>query len=251
MHRKQLQIFFSLLIVYALCALLTYSFFTNQLAATVGVPLPDMGVSDVQLGLANAGTVLVVYGILGLLGYWFAKKLELPGIYRENAGWQQWGLIPLILGAVCGLLLIGGDTLFAQINGFGHFPHPSFPLSIIASLSAGIGEEIVFRSFIMGLWGLIFSWIFRQQKFHKGLLWVSNIIAALAFSAGHLGTLMLLTGSTTLAEINPVLLLEIFILNGLAGIVAGQQYIKNGLVSAAGVHFWTDVVWHVLWGLSL
>jgi hypothetical protein len=24
---------------------------------------------------------------------------------------------------------------------------------------------------------------------------------------------------------------------------------KDGLVAAAGVHFWTDVVFHVLWGL--
>lgn len=250
MQRKQVRIFFILLIVYALCAFITYSFFTNQLASFAGVPLPDLGVSDTLLGLANAGIVLVVYGILGLLGYWFAKKLELPGIYRENAGWQQWGLIPLILGSVCGLLLIGGDILFAQINGFGHFPHPAFPLSIIASLSAGIGEEIAFRSFILGLWGLIFSWIFRRQKSHKGILWVSNIIAALVFSAGHLGTLMMLTGSSTLAEINPVLLVETFLLNGLVGVVSGQQYIKNGLISAVGVHFWTDVVWHVLWGLS-
>jgi len=24
---------------------------------------------------------------------------------------------------------------------------------------------------------------------------------------------------------------------------------KDGLVAASGVHFWTDMVWHVLWGL--
>lgn len=33
------------------------------------------------------------------------------------------------------------------------------------------------------------------------------------------------------------------------GLVAGQRYIKDGLVAAVGVHFWADVVWHVVWPL--
>ena len=57
-----------------------------------------------------------------------------------------------------------------------------------------------------------------------------------------------LTGATSLNELNPVLVLEIFLLNGIIGIVAGWRYMKDGLVAAAGVHFWTDVVFHVIWG---
>jgi hypothetical protein len=34
----------------------------------------------------------------------------------------------------------------------------------------------------------------------------------------------------------------------LVGLVAGERYVKDGLVAAAGVHFWTDVVFHVMWG---
>jgi hypothetical protein len=46
-----------------------------------------------------------------------------------------------------------------------------------------------------------------------------------------------------------MLLLEILLLNGIIGIVAGQRYMKDGLVAAAGVHFWADVVFHGIWGL--
>ena len=52
-----------------------------------------------------------------------------------------------------------------------------------------------------------------------------------------------------MAELNPVLIAEIFLLNSLVGLVAGERYMKDGLVAAAGVHFWTDVVFHVIWGL--
>ena len=32
-------------------------------------------------------------------------------------------------------------------------------------------------------------------------------------------------------------------------LTAGERYMKNGLVAATGVHFWTDVVFHVIYGL--
>ena len=130
--RKQLNVFFILLGLYAISAFLTYAFFADQLAATVGVPMPDMGVSDSVLGLANAGIVLVLYGVLGLAGFWFAIKLGLPGIYSVGGNWRRWFTVPLLLGLVCGVALVAGDVIFASINGFGRILHPGFPASILA-----------------------------------------------------------------------------------------------------------------------
>jgi hypothetical protein len=42
---------------------------------------------------------------------------------------------------------------------------------------------------------------------------------------------------------------EIFLLNGIVGVAAGEQCRKSGLIAAVGAHFWTDIFWHVLWGL--
>ena len=249
MHRKQLAVFFVLLLVYALSAYGIYAFFADQLAASMGIPMPDMGVSDSVLGIANAGIVLVVYGILGLVGYWFARKLGLPGIFSEDGNWSRWFLIPLVLGLICGILLIIGDLAFAPFNDFGRFPHPGFPVSVLASLSAGIGEEIAFRGFVFGLWGVVLNWLLKRFNGRAAALWIANLIAALAFGAGHLGALFLLTGATSFAELNPILTVEVLLLNGIVGLAAGQRYIQDGLVAAAGVHFWTDAVFHVLWGL--
>jgi membrane protease YdiL (CAAX protease family) len=249
MHRKQLVVLFILLVVYALSAFVTYAFFVDEIAATAGIPMPDMGVSNSVLGLANAGIVLLVYGVLGLTGYWFARKLELPGIFSEAGNGRRWFFIPLLLGLACGVVLTVGDLLFAPVNGFGRLVHPAFPLSILASIGAGIGEEIAFRGFVFGLWGSLLTWLLKRFNGRTTALWIANVIAALAFGAAHLGTVMILTGASSLAELSPVLLIEIFLLNGIIGLFAGERYMKDGLVAAVGVHFWTDVVFHVLWGL--
>jgi membrane protease YdiL (CAAX protease family) len=249
MNRKQLTVFLILLVVYAFCAFATYAFFTDDLVAMAGVPMLDMGVSNAVVGLANAGIVLVVYGLLGLAGIWFARKLGFPGIYSEDGNWRRWFFIPLLLGLVCGVMLIIGDVLFAPFNNYGRFVHPQFPMSIFASLSAGIGEEIMFRGFVFGLWGLLLNWLFKRFNGRTVALWIANLIAALAFGAGHLGTILFLTGASSLAELSPVLLVEVFILNGIVGLIAGERYMKDGLIAASGVHFWTDVVFHVIYGL--
>jgi membrane protease YdiL (CAAX protease family) len=249
MNRKQFTVFFAMLIVYALCAFLTYAFFIDQLTAFVGVPIPETNTPPIIFGLANAGIVLVVYGLLGLSGFWLARKLGLPGIFSEDGNWRRWFLIPLAIGVICGVLLVIGDVLFAQINGYGRFPQPAFPASFLASLSAGIGEEIAFRGFVFGVWGFILNWLLKRFKGRSVALWIANVIAALAFGAGHLGFVFLMTGASSLSDVNPVLLVEVFLLNGLIGLLSGERYMKDGLVAAAGVHFWTDVVFHVLWGL--
>lgn len=247
--RKQLTVFAVLLVVYALCALFTYTFFTEQLTATTGIPMPDMGISNAVLGLANAGIVLVVYGLAGLAGYWFARKLELPGIYSEDGNWRRWVLTPFLVGLACGIFVVILDLVFAPINGYGRIVHPEFPLSILASLSAGIGEEILFRGFVFGFWAFLLHWLLKRFHGRTAALWIANVIAALAFAASHLGTMLVLTGAFSLTELSPNLIVEIFILNGVIGLIAGERYMKDGLVAAAGVHFWTDVVFHVLWGL--
>lgn len=249
MNRKQLTVFGILLAVYALSIFITFTLFMDQIAAAAGIPMPEMPVSDAVVGLANAGIYFVIYGLLGLAGYWFARKLGLPGIFSEDGNWRRWVLIPLLLGLAGGVAIVIADILFAPINGFGHLVHPPFPVSILASLSAGIGEEILFRGFVFGLWAFILNWLFKRFNGRTAALWIANVIAALAFGAGHLGTVMVMTGASSLSELNPLLLVEIFLLNGVMGLVAGERYMKDGLVAAAGVHFWADIVFHGLYGL--
>jgi hypothetical protein len=249
MNRKQITVFLILLFVNAVCAFASYAFFTEQIAATAGVPMPKMAVSNAVLGLANAGIVIVIYGIVGLLGLWFARKLDLPGSFSEDGNWRRWFLIPLLLGLACGVIFVIGDIFFAPINGFGPIVHPQFPVSIFASLSAGIGEEMMFRGFVFGLWGLILNGLLKRFNGRPAAMLIANVIAALLFGVGHLGTIMFLAHASSPADLHPVLLVEILALNGVLGLIAGQRYMKDGLIAAAGVHFWNDIVFHVLYGL--
>lgn len=248
-NRKQLTALLTMLVVYAICIFVTYAFFIDQVASSAGMPMPELPASPAVMGLASAGIYLVLYGLLGLAGYWFAGKLGLPGIFSEDGNWRRWFLIPLLLGIVCGVAVILGDLLFAPVNGFGRFVHPPFPMSILASMTAGIGEEIMFRGFVFGLWGFLLHWLLKRFNGRTAALWVANGIAALAFGAGHLPAVFFLTGASSMADLNPFLLAEVFVLNGVIGLVAGERYMKDGLIAAAGVHFWTDVVFHVIWGL--
>jgi len=249
MNRTQKIVFVGLLLIYACSAFLTYTLFLDQLALTAGIPLPESTIPPIVLGLANAGIVLVLYGLLGLIGDRFATRLGLPGIFSTEGNWHRWFVMPLVIGIVCGLLVTLGDILFAPINGFGRLVHPPFPVSILASLSAGIGEEILFRGFVFGLWAIILNWLLKRFDRRALTLWIANVIAAIAFGAGHLGTLLVLTGATSLSELNPILIIGIILLNGVIGLAAGGRYMKDGLVAAVVIHFWTDIVFHVIWGL--
>jgi hypothetical protein len=61
---------------------------------------------------------------------------------------------------------------------------------------------------------------------------------------------MVLFGYATAADVPPLLLSEILLLNGVLGVVAAHYLRRYGFLAAVGVHFWADVVWHVLWGMA-
>ena len=254
--KQQRKIFFLLIAVYVLAAIAFFFVPGGAMDMPSQLGMEDSGMPDIptwQLALANAGIILVFYGLIGLLGLWLATKIDLPGIFRPGATRREWFLRPLIVGVIGGVVLVIVDLLVTRYGDFGGFPHPAFPGSLLASLTAGIGEEIIFRLFVMSLWAMILIWlfgkIFRERNTRPWALWIANIIAALAFAAGHLGSAMLIFGVSSPMELPAQVLLMIFALNGLVGILAGRLFITEGLIAAAGVHFWLDIVWHVIYGL--
>ena len=90
MHRKQLTVFLIMLAVYALSAFVGNVFFFEQMTSYAGVTPTEISVSPLTIGLVSAGGVFVLYGLFGLAGYWFARKLGLPGIYSEDGNLRRW-----------------------------------------------------------------------------------------------------------------------------------------------------------------
>ncbi|HVP40191.1 MAG TPA: CPBP family glutamic-type intramembrane protease [Candidatus Saccharimonadales bacterium] len=247
--RRQLGVLLALVLAYALLAFVAYAFIPfGQLLAPGQAPPPTLSSAPRWLiGLATGGGVFLIYGLMGLGGWWFARRLGLPGVFREGAGWRQWFLGPLLLGLGVGTMLVAADRLFTAAGSPLRIPHPAFPFSPIASASAAIGEEILFRSLLMGLWAFLLTLALRRWKATRAALWAGNVVAALLFSAGHLPAAMLFLGVQSPRAVPPLALGELLVLNCLVGLVAGERYLRDGLVAAVGVHLWADVVWHVIW----
>jgi len=248
--KKQLGVLLTFLIFYALLVFIAYTFLPpEQLRAPMQTaPATVTTTPRWRTGLVQGGMVFIMFAPLGLAGYWFARQLGFPPIYRESAGWRRWFLWPMLLGLGVGVLLIVIDRLFVAW-GAPMIPHPPFPFSLIASVSAAIGEEIIFRSFLMGLCAFLLNLLLKRRQATQAALWGGNIIAALLFGAGHLPAALMFLGVSSPLEIPPLILAEVFLIGGLVSLVAGERYIRDGLVAAIGVHFWTDIVWHVIYPL--
>lgn len=251
-HKKQLLVFAGLLFVTALMPLLTYILIPiEQIAPGQAISPQFQNMPGWQLGLANAAIVFFIYGLLGLLGYFLARRLGLPGIYRAGASWNDLLVRPLWMGLLVGVVITGVDTLISLGSSWGGFTHPRFPSSLFGSVSAGIGEEILFRLFMLSLWAFLLNLVLRRWNGRQAALVIANVIAALVFAAGHLPTLMTLLGTTNPAQLPALALVDLVLLNGILGIIAGRAFIKDGLVAAAGIHFWADIAWHVILPLVL
>jgi hypothetical protein len=202
-----------------------------------------------QLMLGGSGITFVLYGALGFLGLFLWRKLGFPEIWEEAVSSRQRFGIPALVGAGLGIVLIIGDLLFSRFNGVGRLIHPPFPTSLVASVSAGIGEEMIFRLFFISFWTWLVGKVILRGRGLNVVYWVVASFAALSHSAAHLPTLMIIFGVTDPLKFSPVLLLEVFLLNSLVSIFGAYYFRKSGFLATVGIHFWTDFVWHMLWGL--
>ncbi len=246
--RGQSTAFWTLVAANALLVLATFLWFPlDQLRGGQALPVPETEMPAWQMGLAAAGAALVMYGVLGLVGLSFARELGLPGVCRAGAGRWHLYVLPMLMGLGVGVLMAAVDRLFAEAGLGQPFPHPPFPLSLVASATAGIGEEILFRLFFLGLWAWLLDLVLWRWMGVGTAFGVANSLAALAFAAAHLPAAMVLFGAASPVELPAPVLAELLLLNGLVGLVAGDRFLKDGLVAAVGIHFWADVIWHVVW----
>lgn len=247
------RVFAALLVSYVLATVVYLyvpgGFDALPMDAAAAVDLTWQGVAILALG------IFVLYGVTGWVGRWLAVRNGLPGVLAANASWSRWLRGPLVVGLAAGVFMVAIELAAKQWFGWAGFPHPQFPASLVASYTAAVGEEIIFRLFLFSLWYALVRWIvgrwWGQTKATTTAYFAANVLAALAFAAGHLGTALALYGVTTPAELSTDVLVMLLLLNGSVGLIAGREYVRTGLVGAVGVHLGADLVWHVLYGLAL
>jgi len=242
---RSLKIYIGLLIAFAI--LTGVNVFMPQGSIFSSQEFP---VSKPLFALLVACIMLVLYGGLGFIGLRLSSRLGFTGLWDETVSVKQRLLIPSIIGVGIGIFFILADTVFSKFHSLGPLPHPPFPTSLVASASAGIGEEILFRLFFISFWTWLISHVFLKGKWQERTFRIVVVFSALAFAFAHLPAIMFLLGLKTMSEIPPALMAEIILLNGIVSVFAAYYFRKYGFLSAVSIHFWTDVVWHVLWGLK-
>lgn len=246
-RKRSLIIFIGLMVVYGI--LTGISVFLPQGDAVAGLPATELPAPAWVVALVAGAGVMVTYGTLGLLGLFLWRRLGLPEIWDSRVSNRQRFLVPLYVGAGLGILLIILDVFFQTVFGLPALQHPPFPTSLVASLAAGIGEETLFRLFYISLWTWLVSNVILRGRIQPLVYWVVAVFSAATFAMSHLPAIMFLNGWTTVSQVPPALMAELLLLNGAISLVGAYYFRKYGFLATAGIHFWGDVVWHVIWGL--
>lgn len=231
-----------------LASLSAINVFLPQGTFTTNLPEQDWPASKPVMALVNIAIMVFLYGGLGLVGLKLSHKLGYPDIWDHEVTNKNRFFTPAITGIIMGLFFIIADLIFSRFHNLGLLPHPPFPTSIIASAVAGIGEEIIFRLFFISFWTWMIAHVILKNRGREIVFWSVAIFSAIAFAVSHIPSVMILYGFDSLGQIPIAMTIEIILLNGVLSIFAAYYFRKYGFLAAVSIHFWVDVVWHVIWG---
>jgi membrane protease YdiL (CAAX protease family) len=145
------------------------------------------------------------------------------------------------LGAGLGALFVAAGLLlepYMHIEQDIKIPPPM--VCLIASIGAGIREEVWLRLGFMTFLAWLGALATRRSPAGPGVVWTANVVAALLFGAIHLpqaATLLGLTGP---------LVAYVLLGNGIPGVVWGWLYWRKGLIAAMASHAVADIVMKVI-----
>ncbi len=238
-----IRIFVCLVVLLALLAAVGVFLPQGDIASGQTIPLPKPVFAAIIAVLT-----LLIYGGLGFGGLVLSRKLGFAELWSPAVSASKRLVLPALIGVLLGVFFILVDAITSRFHALGPIPHPPFPTSIVASASAGIGEEIIFRLVFICFWVWLVSDIILKKRWRNRVFWIVAVASALTFTAAHLPSLMFLFGMKSIGDVPPAMMAELLLINGTLSIVAAQHLRTSGLLAAISVHFWADVVWHVIWG---
>ncbi len=208
----------------------------------------------------EAGINLLLLAALGAAGLWLASRigLGLPLIEGWTKREPAWNRLPGIAGmsVLAGFLL----PLFLVLEGAlasvlqpaiisqaestaAKVIDPPAWQGFLASFSAGITEETMFRLFGLTLLAWLGGLLIRRRtsRPRPWRLWTAHSVFAILFGLAHLP----LTSQLGIS-IDAVVVIRTILRNGVGGMLFGWLFWTYGLESAMLAHFSADVVLHCL-----
>jgi hypothetical protein len=244
---RSTRIYIALIVALAVLAGLSIFLPQGQLPSTL--PEQELPASKPIIALVTAGIMLVIYGGLGYLGLRLAQTVGFADLWDPAVTNRQRFIVPALAGLGMGIFFIGVDLIVRRLLPLDVLSHPPFPMSLIASATAGIGEETIFRLFFVSFWMWLIGFVILRGRGQRVVFWGVSVLSALAFAFGHIPSVMFILGVETIQAIPWILLVEIVLLNSALSLFAADYLRRYGFLAAVGIHFWTDIVWHVIWGL--
>jgi hypothetical protein len=190
----------------------------------------------------------VFFALLAYLGFLLKRGIPVAGLPFLEEGKPmtlnsifKFGIMPGVLGFI---LIVGLGSLWAQTQQTPPAIHSGEAFyGFLASFYGGIDEEVISRFFTMGLL------VFLFKKFSNFGLWLSVILAALLFGAGHLPAAVKALNLHSISQIPLAVTSQIILPNSIFGVIAGWLYWKKGLEYSMIAHFIADLGLHVLYPL--
>jgi len=212
------------------------------------IPVQELPTSKINLAIINFFIMAIIYGGLGLIGISLTKKIGFADIWDTDISIKKKIIQPFFIGIGLGVFFILLDLMLSNFHTLVALPHPPFPLSLFASITAGIGEEIIARLFFISLWVWLFSYILFKRKYLKQTFWIVSVFSAILFTVMHIPSIFAVYNLESFSDIPQIILLELFILNGSLSLFAAYNFKRYGILTAIGIHFWVDIIWHVIYG---
>jgi hypothetical protein len=176
--------------------------------------------------------------IIGI-GLYLAGRVGLgaPFVEGQLKRGERWGWAARVL-ALSLLVAIAGSLPFLLLNlNVDPESYPALWTLFLASVRAGVREEIFNRLFLMTLLAWLGSLVQREQdgRPSRRIMWCAVILAGLLFGWAHVDEVVLARGFDGAV-------LALMLVNTVFGIVFGWLYWKQGLESAILAHFFVDAV---------
>jgi len=114
---------------------------------------------------------------------------------------------------------------------------------LLACLYGSINEELVVRLFLMSLLALGLRYVATPEGWDRPpqlwVVWLANVLSALAFGALHL------PAARALLPLEALWVARTLLLNAVVGVLCGYLYARRGLLHAMLAHGAADLVLHV------
>ncbi len=179
--------------------------------------------------------------------------LGLPFLEGWLAGSPVWHRLPRAVSLSCvvaipaSLAIVGAVPLIITVDrGFSGVPgrlaelatsYPGWWRGLLASVDAGIDEELFYRYFLLSLVVWLLGRIRKGGGLSRGAsIWIAIVATGLLFGWAHIDDVI---GTDRYSALN---LVAILVLNGGIGMVLGWIYWKYGLESAMFTHFLIDAL---------